>query len=191
MLVELTDPDNATLFENLTSSNMGSSVQPAVDLDLAGGGFEVAMLARLNNNSLRRTTLIGSVTNPTLVIEPVIGEGVLSNPPDADQPRLPTQKQDIDTGDTRFSGNVVLQNGKLWAVQSGGLGGKSVIRFLVVDADSNAVVQNTIITDTDLAYYYPSIAVNDDAADHGIRFDTAFAAAGQLDGASHVELVGR
>jgi hypothetical protein len=152
---------NATLLENL--SQVGSSLQPVVDFD-DEAGFAVTILAEWNTAAgvLARSTLVGSVDNPTLVFGNFVDVGPHGAPLDADQPPIPLQKQDIDTGDLRLSSNVILRNGLLWAVQTvGGVGGTAAVRFLKVDPDTDAVIQDTIIDDPNLAFYYPSVAVNE------------------------------
>ena len=151
---------NRTLLESISSNTTGFTPQIAVDFDF-DPGFSVPILARFSSSSLRRTTLTGSVLNPVLSSGPLIGTSTFFNPPTADQPPLPVQKPDIDSGDARLGSNVILRNGILWAVQTGGSGGRAAVRFLKVDAATNVLLQSVIIGDIDLAYYYPSIAVNE------------------------------
>lgn len=107
-------------------------------------------------------------------------------PPDADQPGT---KPDIDSGDTRFSGNVVLQGGSLWGVQGIEEDDLAAVRWFEIDATTLDVEQTGIITDPTMAYYYPSIAVNEDlevvigfSGSSGTQYVSAYAAIGETIG---------
>jgi len=79
------------------------------------------------------------------------------NPPEAHQPG---SHDDIDTGgDTRFSSNVVLRNGFLWAVQSMDGGGRAAIQWFQIDPSTHKIDQTGVISDPSLDLYYPSITV--------------------------------
>jgi hypothetical protein len=67
----------------------------------------------------------------------------------------------VNTGDNRFSGNVVLQNGSLWGTQAVSLSGRAAIEWYEINPTTAAVVQSGLISDPSLSLYYPSIAVND------------------------------
>ena len=157
--------DNATLFENVSLSNTGFTPQPIVDLD--SGTLPLPILSAINKPGgfLKTSSIGGTPSTPTLntaggLISVTPGGG----PPDIDQPG---PKVDIDTGDTRFSGNVIKQqipgraNPSLWGAHTVNIGDRAAIEWYEIDAVTNAVVQSGTIADSSLAFNYPSIAVND------------------------------
>jgi hypothetical protein len=144
-----------TLFEN---AQVGFQAQPVVDLD--GGG----MPSKLYSGTIAPLGLVfvnaltGPATAPVLsapATTPVPGIAV---PPAADQPG---PKPDLDAGDSRFSGNVVLQGGSLWAVHGVDVNGRAAVRWLRFDPGTDILLESGLIADPALAFYYPSIAVND------------------------------
>ncbi len=151
---------NATLLESFTSTQVGSALQPVIDFD-GDDPLALPILSRYSSSSLRRMTMLGPMTSPALSIGPLIGTTSFGTPPDADQPPMPFPKQDIDTGDSRFSGNVILRNGILWAVQTINSGGRAAVRFFKINAATDAMLHEDVISDPQLAFYYPSIAVNE------------------------------
>ena len=89
----------------------------------------------------------------------LVGVPGAANPPTVDQPG---PKQNIEANDGRFSSNAVLHNGELYAVQSVADMGLAAVRFLRLDAVTNAVLESQIIVDpASRALTFPSIAVND------------------------------
>ena len=79
----------------------------------------------------------------------------------------------IDTGDTRFSANVVLQNGTIWAVRTDGVNQctgnlvcRSGIEWFKIDQNTNTILQSGLISrafgSSAFFFYYPSIAVSKD-----------------------------
>lgn len=140
------------------SSSTGFSVQPALDVD--NSGLALPALSAFNNNNLKRSAFpVGFFPGGTLDTSgpfiPTAGQGSLPNAPQ------PGTSAALETNDNRFSGNVVLQNGSLWAVQGVVNGGRNAIRWYEIDANTNAINQTGEITDPSLHLYYPSIAVND------------------------------
>ncbi len=147
---------NATLFENVDPNQTGFAIQPVVDMD--GTGIPATMLSAFNSTNLKTSSITGSVGSPLLTTGGgLIGVSSPGLPPTADQPG---SKPNIHTGDSRFSSNVVRQNGSLWGVQSVNNGGRSALRWFEIDEATNIVVQSGLISDPSLAFYYGSIAVN-------------------------------
>ena len=146
----------ATRFEALTGT--GFSVQPVVDMD--NGSLPMAMLSNFNSTTIKRTNVTGTPASPTITTAGgFITVSANSPPPTADQPG---PKANIHTGgDNRFSQNVVLNNGEIWAVQTVGIAGRAALRWYRINATTNAVIENGIINHPSLAYFFPSIAVND------------------------------
>ena len=157
----------ATLLEETSStSNPGFSAQPIVDMD--NGALPLPILAAWNKPAgwLKASDIGGTAAAPTLnTTGGFISVTSRGSPPDIDQPG---SKQDIDAGDNRFSGNVVMQkhswrpNSSLWAVHGVEIAGRAAIEWYEIDANTDAVLQSGIVDDASLAFNYPSIAVNDD-----------------------------
>ncbi|MBI1336343.1 MAG: hypothetical protein GC164_05210 [Phycisphaera sp.] len=153
-----------TKFEDVNPNNTGFGAQPIVDLDYNSGSLKT--LSSFNSTNLKISSFTGTAVAPTLST----GSGFISvtsrsSPPDIDQPGT---KNDIDAGDTRFSGNVVQQhitgdtNPTLWGTRGVDIGGRAAIEWFQIDAVTNAVLQTGTIDDISMEYNYPSISVNDD-----------------------------
>ena len=52
-------------------------------------------------------------------------------------------------------------NGELWAVNTVNINGRSALRWYRINASTNALIEDGLISDPSMAYLYPSIAVND------------------------------
>ncbi|MCA9061879.1 MAG: PEP-CTERM sorting domain-containing protein [Planctomycetaceae bacterium] len=156
---------NATQFQDVNPNLTGFTPQPVVDLD--NGGLSQAILSSYNKPAgfLKTSSIGGTALAPTLNT----GSGFIAvtpgaSPPDIDQPG---PKVDIDTGDNRFSGNVIQQqiagrvNPSLWGVHSVDVGGRAAIEWYEIDAVTNALLQSGLISDPVLAFNFPSISVND------------------------------
>lgn len=147
---------NATLFEDVDSIT-GSSPHPAIDLDNVGGpaplwsGDESAF-------SLRRSNISGSPSSPSLNFDTTVSTTVGFTAPDGDQPGT---KQNLDNIGLRFSSALVLQEGSYWGTRVVSSSFKSAVRWYEIDAATNALLQEGLITDPDLDLLYPSIAVNE------------------------------
>jgi len=179
---------NMTAIEGLSINNVGFALQPVVDLD--GSGLPAPILADFNTPAgvAVRSDVVGPLNSAGVTPGPLVGFVPFSSPPDADQPG---PKQNINTGGNRLGSNVVLQGGFMWAVQSVNSGGRSAIRWLRIDPNTNTVVEEGVLSDLSLAFYYPSIAVNDFgnivigcSGSGAAQFVSAYAFAGQYDGVS-------
>jgi hypothetical protein len=82
----------------------------------------------------------------------------MPEPPDAEQPG---PKRNLDSGDSRFSSNLVLQNGVTWAVQSVNQDGRAAVRWLQIDPENDIVLDSGVIAADGLDLISPSIAVNE------------------------------
>ncbi len=156
---------NATIFEETAPNNTGFTLQPAYDQD--NGNLPLPLLSSFNKPAgfLKTSSITGTAISPGLdTIGGFIGVTARSSPLDIDQPG---PKVDIDASNNRFSGNVVMQhitgrsNPSLWGVQGVDIGGRAAIEWYEIDAVTNAILQSGTISDTSLAFNYPSIAVND------------------------------
>lgn len=119
------------------------------------------LVSRYNGTNIQVSTLTGSASNPTLTGNRFVGTSNRSMG-DINAPQLGAN-DNIDAGDSRFSGSTVLVNGKIWGVHSYDFGGLSRTAVYRIDAASNALeYESTVpISDSDLWTYYPSIAVNE------------------------------
>ena len=149
---------NHTLIGNLTTFGVGTSVHPAVDMD--NGSLPLPMLSAFNKvvGQLKRTDMNGPATAPSTGSPTPISVTTRSAPPDAEQPG---PKKNLETNDSRFSSSVVIQDGSLWAAHPVNVDGRAAIEWYQIRQSDNVVLQSGLIADDDLAFYYPSISVND------------------------------
>jgi hypothetical protein len=150
----------ATKFENISSGTTGFSVQPVVDVD--NGGLPAAFLSNFAtfNGQFKHSNIIGDITAPELDAGAAdIFVDPFSSQFSAEQPG-PLQNLEIANG-TIFHANVVLQNGAFWGVQTVDNDGRAALRWFQVDSETNVVIQEGLIADDALEFYYGSIAVND------------------------------
>ncbi|MEL7038578.1 MAG: hypothetical protein AAFO04_23635 [Cyanobacteria bacterium J06592_8] len=151
---------NATVFENNFTSETGLTVQPVVDLD--NTGMPAALLSDFNtfSGTFKRSNLVGDIISPSLDTS----DGLISVTPyssifSAEQPG-PKQNLEIFSGSI-FHGNIVQQNGTFWGVQTVNNNGRAALRWFQIDASNNQLLQEGLITDPELDFYYGSIAVNE------------------------------
>lgn len=151
------DISDRTLIEDHESIT-GFSAQGVVYNPDPTGGLPSIFFSQFNSNTVRLSTLSGPPTAASFSVFTDVALAATS-PPDADQ--LDTSKQDIDTGSSRFSSQVVFRNNSYWAVQGVEDAGDATIRFLQFDTGGNVLQNRTFGTGGDLDLYFPSIAVND------------------------------
>ena len=78
-----------------------------------------------------------------------------SSAPDADQPG---PKANINVGDPRFGGGVVLNNGELWGIHTINVGGRAGVRWYRIDESTNTLIESglivpgTVLTDAKRRY---------------------------------------
>ena len=149
--------------EGVDGNNTGLSFQPAVDLD---GGLGPLPGASYFNSQYRKRTIVpadwleGTSDLPTAVypndyaFEPITrAEGLAAQP----------GPLDVYIYDDAFTGNVVYQNGSMWAVHTVMEDGRHAIKWYEFgdQAGQFVIKQTGLISDPALEYYLPSIAVND------------------------------
>ncbi len=178
---------NGTVWEDIDPNNTGFSIQPVVDMDNTGTPARLLSAYNTPSGYFKRSSITGDIYSPTLDT----GGGFItvdaySGPPDADQPGT---KQNIDTNDSRMSSNIVLVNGSLWGVQSVTYNGRSALRWFEIDEATNTLVQDGLIADSDMDFYYGSIAVNDFGVvaigftgSSETRYASSYIALGETDG---------
>lgn len=151
---------NATRFENVALADLGFVVQPAVDLD--NTSLPLPLLSDYNTAAgvFKRSTISGPATRPTLdTTPPFVPMPPYAAPIGAEQPG-PQQNLEIYAG-SAFQSNIIQQNGTLWGVQTVQSAGRNALRWFQLDALTNALLQQGLIADPNLDFYYGSIAVND------------------------------
>jgi hypothetical protein len=150
---------NATLLEALGPNEVGiSSPQPVVDLDGSGGGF---LLSDSSFEGFYVRADLGDVNSPTVMTTMIPNSLGRLAPPPAPQPG---SSQFIDTGfvfGLRFYSGVILRDGSIWGVSAVDVDGRSALRWVQIDEATNTILQTGIVSDDELSFYYPSIAVNE------------------------------
>lgn len=149
---------NLTRFEALNAGVFGNSIQAAVDFDASDG--RAAVLATAGSGTLVRTDVLGA-TGPGATLGPTVNIAVppYSGAPNARQPggTLP-----LENVSPRFTGNVMEVDGSLWAAHAvlDPNNNSSAVRWYEIDEVTNALLQTGLITDPNLDFLDPSIAVN-------------------------------
>jgi hypothetical protein len=174
---------NATIFPRVSLGEAGFQPSPVVNLD--GGGLPAKFYSGTLTflGQIQESHVDGPVDAPVFTGGGFIAAPALGEPPDAEQPG---PKQNLDAGDSRFSANLVLQNGVAWAVQSVDVDGRAAVRWLQIDPENDIVLDSGVVADPDLDLTYPSIAVNElDQIVIGMsgsgedQFPSAYAVAGE------------
>lgn len=138
----------------------GSKLQPIVDLD--NGGMPEPLIApwTLDSSQFRRWSIAGDVTAPVLdgtadliALTPYEGLG--------NQGALQAQSGiGVNTSSTILASSVVLRNGVMWGVQTVAHQGRAALRWFAIEARSNKLLQEGLITDPAHDVFMGSIAVN-------------------------------
>jgi uncharacterized repeat protein (TIGR01451 family) len=152
---------NVTVFENNSTADTGFSVQPVVDLDNTGlpAALLSSSLSTLFEPFFRRSNIIGEITSPNLETRDLISVTPFPGRFSAEQPG-PKQNLEIANGSI-FHANIVLRNGTFWGVQTVDNGGRAALRWFQIDAETNVLLQEGLIADDELEFYYGSLAVNE------------------------------
>lgn len=149
---------NGKIFQSLALDATGFTVQPVVDLD--NTGLPTPLLSALDTSAglFKRSNITGNINSPVLdTSDGLISVATFGSPFSGVQP---APGAFIDTGDNRFSSNLILQNGTIWGVQTVG-NERSVLRWFQIDANTNTLLQEGLITDGKSDFYFGSIAVNE------------------------------
>ena len=179
---------NMTAIEGLDYFDYGFALQPVVDLD--GGGLPTPILAEYYTafGVIARANVLGPLAAPSMELAEAVFVDPYDDPPEADQPG---SKPDLNTSDARFGSFVLLQGGSIWGVQTVDNGGRAAIRWLRIDPATNEVAESGLLSDPNLDFFYPSIAVNDDgeivvgcSGSGPAIFAGAYAFAGRFSGTS-------
>ncbi len=158
LLVAAPTAVNATKFENNLSRDTGVALQPVVNLD--NTGLPAAVLsggASTPENVFKRLSITGDITSPALGPLKFIIVTPFSARLSARQPI--TANLEILNGNI-FHSNVVLRNGALWGVHTVSSGAHAALRWFQIDAATNLLLQEGLIANDQVDFYYGSIAVN-------------------------------
>ncbi len=173
----LTIPKNSLLSGNasgstyftpsqLSSSTLGTTPHFATDYNATSNTHYILADGYVSSGYLRLTGITGNVSSPTLSAGGWIPITPRASPVLAPQRGTSTT---VDTGDTRFSAQPVLVNGKLWAVHSvrGGTASAPTsvnqIAWYRINPVTNVLEDSGLLpTPAGLHVYFPSIAVNPD-----------------------------
>jgi Ca2+-binding RTX toxin-like protein len=152
---------NVTLFDDLDGTDTGFSVQPSVAYGTSGSEL---FLSAFNTSLgfLKISSIDGPITNPQLnVLDRLVDVPPASPPPPAIQEGT-SETIDLSFSGSRFSSSVVLQDGKLFGVQSIDDGGHAALRWFMIDDPISAptLLDSGIIHPDNLDVYFGSIAVN-------------------------------
>ncbi len=158
LLVAQPTVNNATIFESLSLDTTGFTVQPIVNLD--NTGIPVSLLSAFDTTAglFKRMNITGTIQSPILDISgELIPVTPFGSPFGALQPNPGAL---LDAGDNRFSSNLILKNGSIWGVQTVSTD-RSAIRWFEIDQNTNQLLQEGLIADSKLDFYFGSIAVNE------------------------------
>ncbi len=150
-----------TKFENNFTSDTGFTVQPVVDLD--DTELPAAIFSSFNtfSGSFKRSNITGDIISPSLDTS----GGLVSVTPFSSRfsAEQPGDKQNLEIANgSVFHANLVLQNDSFWGVHTVNDGtGRAAMRWFQIDADTNQLQQEGLISDPNLDFYYGSIAVNE------------------------------
>jgi hypothetical protein len=149
---------NLSAFRDQDPATVGFRAYPIVDFGPDDGRGPFIATVDVANDVLRRTNVTGAgAAGAVLGATAVIDVPDFAPPDDADQPGA---KQDVDTGDSRFSGAIFEVGNSLWGAYAIDVGGRSAIRWHQIDESTNVVMQTGTISDPALEFFYPSIAAN-------------------------------
>lgn len=148
---------NRSSFENLSANTVGFTLQAVRNFGPSAQGTILAV-DNVSFGVLDRTNVIGpGGAGATLSSTTKINVASTSFPSAASQPDGTRQ---IDTGDDRFSSQVIQVGNTIYMVHSVNSGARASIRWTMLNATTNAVIQEGTISGTNTDYFFPSIAVN-------------------------------
>jgi hypothetical protein len=152
---------NMTRFDDLSSAHVGSALQGANDI----GGASGAILGVDNTLGFIDLTRVSGSGGPgaTLSATTKIASLLDGQPNSA---RQPDGTRTIATGDNRLSGSVVQIGNLIYMTNNIGDGPTpgatthDIVHWIVLDATTDAVLQQGTISDPNFDFFYPSIAAN-------------------------------
>jgi hypothetical protein len=152
---------NMTRFDDLSPAGVGSALQGAND----NGGASGAILGIDNTLGFIDLTRVSGSGGPgaTLSATTKIG-GLADGQPNS--ARQPDGTRTIVTDDNRLSGSVVQVGNRIYMANNIGDGPTpgttthNIVHWIVLDATTDAVLQQGTISDPNFDFFYPSIAAN-------------------------------
>lgn len=149
---------NAGMFSSIDPNTTGYSIQPAFDYNGTTGVHHV--FSAYSSGTVAITPVITTGSTPTLGTTVYNNVASYSTQPKARQPSAVTFG--LDSGDTRFSSNVIRVGNNYWAVHgiAGSLGGNTAMRWYRFDATTLSLAESGTIENANFDYIYASIAVN-------------------------------
>jgi len=150
--------NNLTRFDSVPST-MGVSIQPITDFGSAKNHAPLlATSINSNGTAVYRTDILGTAgAGATLSAATAIPVVLYRNPPLAAQP---DGTRVISTISHRMSANVYQVGNTLYAVHSTRVGSNSGITWMMIDEQTNQVIQEGILSNPAFDYFQPSISAN-------------------------------
>lgn len=151
----------ASFVQNTASPTMGFTPQVPTNYSAAGTGTKIVAISATTLNKIQVTPI-----NNTAAAGATLGAASTINTAfdSANNPLAlqPNGTRVIDTLDDRFSGTLYQVGNKIYAANAvANIGGASTaVHWLVLDATTNAVLQEGLITDGANDLWQPSIAAN-------------------------------
>ena len=110
----------------------------------------------LNSAWMRIRRVDPPLTAPTLTETTIVPIPLSINPPDAP---AAGSTVDLDTVGNRLM-NAVYRDGSVWTTHAANVDGRSAVRWYEVDVETGELIQSGTISDPDISFFFPSIAVN-------------------------------
>jgi hypothetical protein len=162
---------NMTRFDDLSSAGVGSALQGANDI----GGASGAILGIDNTLGFIDLTRVTGSGGPGATLSATTKiDSLLDGQPNS--ARQPNGTRTIATGDNRLSGSVVQVGNLIYMTNNIGNGPTpgatthNIVHWIVLDATTDAVLQQGTIGDPNFDFFYPSIAA-DAEGDVVLAFD--------------------
>lgn len=174
---------NATVFENQFGL-FETNLQPIVDYDNGSTPTPFVSVARtIFDGKASRVNLNGPITAPTFGPVDQVQMGIYIPDLTAAQP---SGVEGVESDS--FAGELIRQNGILWGTETVSIDDRAIQRWFKIDEATNTLLQEGVIQDPDLEYYYGSIAVNESgdvvigfSGSGENQFISAYAALGHTD----------
>lgn len=149
-----------TFLQNTSSPTMGFTPQVPTNSGTGYTGTKIVSISATAFNQVQVTPISNTAGPGALLgLASTVNIAFDSQSPAAAQPN---GTRNIDTLDDRFSGTIYQVGNKIYAantIASAG-GGNAVVHWLVLDATTNAVLQEGTLTDGTRDLWQPSIAAN-------------------------------
>ncbi len=145
-------------FIGLTADQVGNSPVPIINFSGSGNAPVLGTFNAINSTAIFRADIAGGGgANAQVVNNAIMSVNGYSPPPLAAQPdgtRL------ITTIDSRFTANVYQVGDIIYAAHAIGTGGNAAVEWFKINATTNAVIQEGIISSANFDYFQPAIAAN-------------------------------